>query len=617
MKSKYLKLNEKPICGTTREAIRRVADKYMQDNPAEQLVYRAYTEDGFRRDRIGCYDVDFNKLFPDAQEGDYAYAYAQFNILEWLPSNFRFDSKTFTEVYVNGERVVDARIIDELIDGDRVISVPRKIGYNTIFVKCKKDVLGFGFRFGAENHKTNPIEFYKAFAENAEELGWNYCGPFKEDIYPEPLFGNPPIEEHWLPKPYDSSLPNIEGHTEMYAVSTLVMETEGDVSFCAQADAGMELFIDGEPSGIGKGYLDAGFRLSQGIHAIVVKLNHKAPDCIFTARVEGAKLALPDCTKNVKGHWLYLDSIDERAKKGFDQYRLYDGYESGEKTYYMCGKDTYLCPVIETEQFGRLDYANGVVVYGLLEAGGFLQNKDILKYAHAHIECCYGPLELGLWQMKRFGWSCVTHRLMDMDMLNDCGSFAAAVLEDYMKYSKDERILFLAEHVEDYIRNRQERLENGMFFRNQFGTYQELTIWADDIYMSLPFMVRYVQLTGDESVMDDVVNQLLCFKEKLYMPEHQLLGHVYSIRHGRCTNVPWGRGNGWVLFTLTEVLRVLPKDHKNYKDIELFFLQLAEGFLKCADEEGMVHQVLWDMDSYEETSATAMCAASFARGDQL
>ena len=118
-------------------------------------------------------------------------------------------------------------------------------------------------------------------------------------------------------------------------------------------------------------------------------------------------------------------------------------------------------------------------------------------------------------------------------------------------------------------------------------------------------------------MMDDAVNQLLCYKGKLYMEEHRLLGHVYSLSRKRCMRVPWGRGNGRVLFTLTEVLEVLPKSHRHYADVELFFRQLSEGFLHCVDEEGMIHQVLDDKDSFEEVSATVMCAAAFARGVRM
>jgi len=617
MKPYFSDQNKKAVSGSAEHVIRTIVDRYMKASPAESLNYRAYTLDNFRREISGRFAVDFNKIFPDAEEEEYAYAYAQYYIQKGLDPTFYFGSRNLTEVYVNGERIAKTDIYEELIGTERVVSVPAKKGYNSIFVKCKKSALGFGFRFGALNHKGNPVELYKAFAENAEELGWNYCGPFKEDIYPQPLSGNPAMEEFWLPRPYNPAMPNIQGHSEMYAVSTLVADADTEVTFRAKADAEMELYIDGALQGAGKESLCTKCALTGGTHQVSVRLFHKADSCSFEAEAEGAKLALPDCVKNVKGQWLYLDSADEEAKKGFDKYHLYDGYEPGEKTYFMCGANTWLRVILESEQFGKLNYPNGVVLYGLLETGNYLQDKIILEYAHEHLKTCYAPLQLALWDNEKFGWACVDQRLMDITFLDDCGSFSAMVLEDYLNYHKDEKIPFYADFIADYILNKQERLENGMFYREAPGLYQERTIWADDIYMSTPFMMRYARMTGNTAVMDDVVNQFLCYKEKLYMPEHQLLGHVYNLKYDKCTRIPWGRGNGWVLFSLTELLTVLPKEHKYYEDIKTFFLQLAEGFLKCVDENGMIHQVLFDKDSFEEASGTAMCAAAFARGIRM
>ncbi len=610
----------KAVSSSTEQVIRKVLDRYMKHSPAKPLAYRAYVDDGFRKDKKGRYDVDFNQIFPEAKDGEYAYAFVQYKLLAGMSPAFYFTSVNHTEVYVNGERVIKTNIYDEFQRKERELNVPDEIsnrgGYNSIFIKCRKGPLGFGFRFGPLNPTHCPAEFYKAFAENAEELGWNYCGPFEEDIYPEALQGNPSMEEFWLPRPYRAEMPNIPEHTEMYAVSTLVAEDKKEITFRAEADAEMELYIDGVRQSYGADSLCTTLSLEQGVHAVAVRLCNKAPQCYFTARAEGAKLALPDCVKNVRGEWLYLDSPDERARKGFDQYQLYEGHEAGEKTYFLCGDYAYLRPVLESPQFGRLNYPNGVVLYGLLEAGNYLRDQELLDYAHEHLKSCYEPLELVLWEREKFGWACLNHKFMYMGYLDDCGSFSAMVLEDYLKYHKNARIKFYVDFVADYILKKQDRREDGMFYR-EHGSFYENIAWADDIYMSTPFMIRYAQMTGDKSVLDDAVNQFLCYKEKLYMEEHKLLGHVYSFEYDKCNNAPWGRGNGWVYFSLTELLAVLPKDHIHYKEIEEFFVQLSEGFLRCLDEEGMIHNLMWNQESFAETSATAMCAASFARGIRM
>ncbi len=40
------------------------------------------------------------------------------------------------------------------------------------------------------------------------------------------------------------------------------------------------------------------------------------------------------------------------------------------------------------------------------------------------------------------------------------------------------------------------------------------------------------------------------------------------------TNVPWGRGNGWVVFSMTELLEVLPEDHPKRNDLIEFLKHL-------------------------------------------
>ena len=91
----------------------------------------------------------------------------------------------------------------------------------------------------------------------------------------------------------------------------------------------------------------------------------------------------------------------------------------------------------------------------------------------------------------------------------------------------------------------------------------------------------------------------------------------HQVEHGikkAKTNVPWGRGNGWVVFSMTELLEVLPEDHPKRNDLIEFLNTLCEGYLALQDDEGMWHQVLNDHESYPETSCTSMFIYAFSRG---
>ena len=141
-----------------------------------------------------------------------------------------------------------------------------------------------------------------------------------------------------------------------------------------------------------------------------------------------------------------------------------------------------------------------------------------------------------------------------------------------------------------------------------------MTMWADDLYMSVPFLSRYYKFTGDQKYADDAANQFFGFKKRLYMPEQQIMSHVYDFKYDTKTGVPWGRGNGWVVFSMTELLEVLPEDHPKRNDLIEFLNTLCEGYLRLQDNDGMWHQVLNDWESYPEASCTSMFIYAFSRG---
>ncbi|MDR0589536.1 MAG: glycoside hydrolase family 88 protein, partial [Spirochaetaceae bacterium] len=167
----------------------------------------------------------------------------------------------------------------------------------------------------------------------------------------------------------------------------------------------------------------------------------------------------------------------------------------------------------------------------------------------------------------------------------------------------------------DFILRRQDRLEDGTFFRKRLmHHFHNGTLWADDLYMSVPFLCRYAAYTKDPSILDDAASQFAGFKKLLYLEDEKLMAHVYDFTRKMNTGVPWGRGNGWTVFSLSELLPALREDHPRRNFLLAFFRDLCAGFLACQDAQGMWHQVLTMPESYPETSCTAMFICAFSRG---
>ena len=78
----------------------------------------------------------------------------------------------------------------------------------------------------------------------------------------------------------------------------------------------------------------------------------------------------------------------------------------------------------------------------------------------------------------------------------------------------------------------------------------------------------------------------------------------------------WGRGNGWVLGGLAEMLQDFPKKDKNRKFYEDLFVTLSERAAKLQSPDGFWHASMLDPASYPspETSATGFIVYALAYG---
>lgn len=277
-------------------------------------------------------------------------------------------------------------------------------------------------------------------------------------------------------------------------------------------------------------------------------------------------------------------------------------------------ENMWLRPYYNEGNFGRWNYPLGVVMYGLMRTADILNDKAIEEYVKGHIQRTLDTFDYALWDKKMHGGAASVHNLLSsIDSLDDCGAFCAAVEEATLLYNLDTEKI--CDFVSDYIENRQPRNPDGSFCRqHQLHSFHNETMWLDDMYMSVPFLVRRYKITGHEKYLSDAVNQFKQYKKWLYMEQRNLMSHVYDLRHNIPTLVPWGRGNGWFIFSLTELLEALPPHHADRAFLEEFFKTLAKGYLAHQSPDGRWRQVIDDEESYLETSCTAMFACAFMRG---
>jgi rhamnogalacturonyl hydrolase YesR len=266
-------------------------------------------------------------------------------------------------------------------------------------------------------------------------------------------------------------------------------------------------------------------------------------------------------------------------------------------------------------------YTNGVLDIAMMELAGRLKDTTYSDYVWKNMQLVFNPDNLdyfrrqyeqvlkednGLERVSRQSW----YMFFRMIRLDDYGTMAAALVDLYAIHPQADyrRYIDKAAHELEYA---EPRLPDGTIAR-YFP--HDMTVWADDLYMSVSLLARMGKLTGDTTYFDDAMHQMLDFHKYLWDSARQLYYHCWysdTRHHGVAF---WGRCNGWMMMAQADLLSVLPENYTGRRKLLAMFRQQARGIARYQSPSGLWHQLLDKPDSYLETSCSAMFTYCLARG---
>lgn len=143
--------------------------------------------------------------------------------------------------------------------------------------------------------------------------------------------------------------------------------------------------------------------------------------------------------------------------------------------------------------------------------------------------------------------------------------------------------------------------------------------WCDALFMAPPVYAKLYMLTGEKKYIKFMNREYKATYDYLFDKEENLFyrdWRYFDKREANGKKVFWGRGNGWVLGGLVEILKELPKKDKNRKFYEELFVKLATRVAGLQHPDGFWHASLLDPASYPspETSCTTFIVYSIAYG---
>lgn len=601
------------ICKTNREILDTIYNQAFSHRQKKDVMYLPETDAG--RSPFKAHQP-LEKLFPDYREGDYVYFSSIINgafdrnvLVRILPG---YED---TEVWFNGEK-------QPLVDWMG--------GFYGVIVHCKKGENNFLAKVAAKKDNFDaeflPIVPEVCVATNFYVYScWHYMNEDgfrgqrgfklsklyrKDDVAPE--IEN--IEWIYPVKPLKSTGKKFDFNELCKKGNAAYVYTQYKGKITIKHDSPMKVFEGGKEVY----FAESGeFRKTYDDFETILLKSIKKDEWGFTVIQEGeTRLDFVTGADCADLQWLWIgpfgrdcDCVDEPYAPEFNL-QFEDVYNSvhGPKYWNFYRENTALIQTIQSNFYGQWFYALMVGVYGMkLAAAKLGKNKDFIPYYTEWMKSLCRHRDYG----KFAGCSGIDFAYLGLsavlDRLDPIGTIGINISE-YCLTTGDPEAKYVLKLLADSLTYDVPRFSDGTFNRVD-------TMWTDDTYMSLPFMARLGVITGDEKYFDDILTQVRGFLKRMWMEEQKLFSHIYFVEEKTPNRVPWGRGNGWVLLALSEVLLLLPEAYHGREEILTAYRKFAEGVLYHRDKNvGMWHQVVNNHESFIESSGSAMFIIGLSRG---
>lgn len=262
-------------------------------------------------------------------------------------------------------------------------------------------------------------------------------------------------------------------------------------------------------------------------------------------------------------------------------------------------------------EFNDWTYSTGVALAGMLHVADVTGDRRYQDYALKNFDFIFDHLNYFRRQAQQFGPQPHGYRrLLAMHELDDCGAIGFALVKAYAK-KQDPRYRETIDVAADFVSHKMTRMPDGTLARPR---PLPVSIWTDDMYMSIPLLAQMGHLTGDGKYFDDAARQAIQMSARVFNPANGLYDHAWFQGVDHDPRFYWGRADGWALMSLAELLSVMPDNHPDRARVLELFQAGIRGVAELQGSTGLWHQLLDRTDSYLETSASAMFTFAIARG---
>jgi len=129
----------------------------------------------------------------------------------------------------------------------------------------------------------------------------------------------------------------------------------------------------------------------------------------------------------------------------------------------------------------------------------------------------------------------------------------------------------------------------------------------DSIYMTCIFLVKYGLYYKNEEAIKLALEQSKIHTQCLFCEEEDLIFHAYHCIDNENLGQHWGRGNGWFVVTLAELILHLQGTEYDIDYLKEIFVRVMNRVLSMREADGMIHTLIDVKESYKETTGSLLC----------
>ncbi|OVE75564.1 hypothetical protein BVX97_04035 [bacterium E08(2017)] len=155
--------------------------------------------------------------------------------------------------------------------------------------------------------------------------------------------------------------------------------------------------------------------------------------------------------------------------------------------------------------------------------------------------------------------------------------------------------------------------EDGALVRKK-SRNRGLGLQIDDLYMITPYWCRKAELLNDPKWLNRAIEESLLYFDYLWNKNDKLMKCLWFQNNRAPYGLYWGRGNGWYIMAITDLLTFIPQDHPKRNLVLEDYRAFIDGVILQQDEHGLWHQILDRPDSYAETSCSGMFTYCILKG---